>query len=88
MISAVSRNATQYDLRQRTQSPQNEPADALTVKRSEEARQRAIAAVNQQQRAKVQQAIASYMSLGVSEAADNARTGATLAQAQGAYGEF
>lgn len=86
MINAVTRSSTQFF---RTEQPQAQQSDALTAKRSAESRQLAIAAVNQQQRAKVQQAVAAYMSLAVASPRESGgQGGMSLGQAYRAYSEF
>ena len=86
MINAVTRSSTSYS--SRAEQHQAGQSDALTAKRAAEARQLAIAAVNQQQKARVQQAVAAYMSLSVAQPLDRGMSGVSLSQAQGAYGEF
>jgi len=87
MINAVTRNSTSYS--SRAEHRRTGQADPLTAKRAAESRQLAIAAANQQQRAKVQQAVAAYMGLSVAPPlGDGGMSGVSLAQAQGAYGEF
>ncbi|MGD9806527.1 MAG: hypothetical protein AB7E81_07485 [Hyphomicrobiaceae bacterium] len=85
MIDAVTRNKPQY-IRMEQQQPRQ--SDGLTAKRAEESRQLALAVMNQQQRAKVQQAVAAYMSVATTSPLDQGQPGATLAQAHGAYAEF
>jgi hypothetical protein len=86
MINAVDRNSSRH-LRTEQQRQAHQP-DALTAKRATEARQLALAAISQQQREKVQQAVAAYMSLGVSSPREGQQGNVPLAQAQGAYQEF
>jgi len=85
MINAVVGSHSQAF---RTEHPKAQQTDTLTAKRSAESRQLAIAAINQQQREKVQQAVAAYMSLAVESAGDRAERSMPLSQAQRAYAEF
>jgi hypothetical protein len=87
MINAVDRSSSHY-IRTEQQQKQTQQPDTLTAKRAAEARQLAMAAVSQQQREKVQQAIAAYMSLGVSSPRESTAAHVPLAQSQGAYREF
>ncbi|MGE0766405.1 MAG: hypothetical protein AB7L90_08075 [Hyphomicrobiaceae bacterium] len=84
MIKAVTKSDAFYI----RSAPEARQSDPLTAKRSEESRQLAIAAVNQQQRSKVQQAVASYMSVAPPSPADGQLSVVSLALAKGAYSEF
>jgi hypothetical protein len=86
MINAVDRNSSRH-LRTEQQRQVDQP-DSLTAKRATEARQLALAAISQQQREKVQQAVAAYMSLGVSSPRESQHGSVPLVQAQSAYREF
>ena len=86
MINAVDRNSS-WHLRTEQQRQAQQP-DTLTAKRATEARQLALAAISQQQREKVQQAVAAYMSLGVSSPRESQQGNVPLVQAQSAYQEF
>jgi hypothetical protein len=85
MINAVTSNSIAG---QRIERHQPSQLDTLTAKRAEESRRLAMAAVSQQHREKVQQAVSAYMNFGVSSATDAHQPTHSLAQAKGAYGEF
>jgi hypothetical protein len=86
MVNAVDRSSSRH-LRTEQKQQAHQP-DSLTAKRATEARQLALAAVSQQQREKVQQAIAAYMSLGASSLRESQQASVPLVQAQRAYREF
>lgn len=84
MITAVAGSSSPHVRKdEQAQGP-----DALTAKRLAESRQLAIAAMNQQQRARMQQAVAAYMSLAVSAPDDGTPASMPLIEAQRAYSEF